>query len=70
MNCKKCGAVMNMETVSETKHRNPLVILIYIVLLCVPVIGWIALFKILSGSKKQKAVVYAVCPQCGYKTKP
>lgn len=67
MNCRKCGAEMEMQTVSQTKHRNPLVILIYIVLLFIPIIGWIALFKILSGSKKMKAVTFAVCPKCGYR---
>ena len=67
MNCRKCGAEMEMQTVSQTKHRNPLVILIYIVLLFIPIIGWIALFKILSGSKKMKAVTFAVCPNCGYR---
>ena len=65
MICKKCGVEMEMHTVSQTKHRNPLVILIYIALLFVPIIGWIALFKILGGSKKQKAVTFAVCPKCG-----
>ena len=67
MVCKKCGAEMEMTTVSQTKHRNPLVILIYIVLLFIPIIGWIALFKILGGSKKIKAATFAVCPKCGYR---
>ena len=67
MVCKKCGAEMEMTTVSQTKHRNPLVILIYIVLLFIPIIGWIALFKILGGSKKLKATTFAVCPKCGYR---
>lgn len=69
MNCSKCGTQMEMQTVAQTKHRNPLVILIYIVLLFIPVIGWIALFKILGGSKKQKAVTFAVCPNCGHRKK-
>ena len=43
MNCSRCGTQMEMQTVSQTKHRNPLVILIYIVLLFIPIIGWIAL---------------------------
>lgn len=69
MNCSRCGTQMEMQTVSQTKHRNPLVILIYIVLLFIPIIGWIALFKILGGSKKQKAVTFAVCPNCGHRKK-
>lgn len=67
MVCSKCGAEMEMQTVSQTKHRNPLVIIIYLILLFIPVIGWIALFKILGGSKKVKAVTYAVCPKCGHR---
>lgn len=67
MTCKKCGTEMEISTVSETKHRNPLVIIVYIILLFIPIIGWIALFKILGGSKKVKAVTFAVCPKCGYK---
>ena len=69
MKCSRCGTQMEMQTVSQTKHRNPLVILIYIVLLFIPIIGWIALFKILGGSKKQKAVTFAVCPNCGHRKK-
>ena len=69
MNCTRCGTQMEMQTVSQTKHRNPLVIIIYIVLLFIPIIGWIALFKILGGSKKQKAVTFAVCPNCGHRKK-
>lgn len=67
MRCRKCGAEMEMQTASQTKHRNPLVIIIYIVLLFIPIIGWIALFKILGGSRKMKAVTFAVCPNCGYR---
>lgn len=67
MTCRKCGAEMEMHTVSQTKHRNPLIILVYIILLFIPIIGWIALFKILGGSKKMKAVTFAVCPKCGYR---
>ena len=65
MKCRRCGAEMQMTTVSETKHRSIFTILIYIILLFIPIIGWIALFKILGGSKKQKAVTYAVCQNCG-----
>ena len=67
MNCKKCGAVMQMQTASQTKHRNPLVFIVYIILLFIPIIGWIALFKILGGSHKMKAVTFAICPNCGYR---
>jgi len=67
MYCKKCGAVMQMQTATQTKHRNPLVFIVYIVLLFIPIIGWIALFKMLGGSHKMKAVTFAICPNCGYR---
>ena len=69
MKCSKCGAEMELHTVTETKHRSIFTILIYIILLFIPIIGWIALFKILGGSHKQKGVTYAICPQCGRKRK-
>ena len=69
MKCHRCGAEMTMQTVAETKRRSIFTILIYIILLFIPIIGWIALFKILGGSKKQKAVTYAVCPNCGNRHK-
>ena len=67
MVCSRCGTKMTMQTVSETKHRGCLTICIYIVLLFIPVIGWIALFKLLGGSHKIKATTYAVCPNCGHR---
>ncbi len=69
MTCRHCGTTMEMQTVSETKHRSLFTILIYIILLFIPIIGWIALFKILGGSRKQKAVTYAICPNCGRRQK-
>lgn len=69
MTCNKCGSTMEAHTVSETKRRGCLTILTYIVLLCIPIIGWIALFKLLSGSNKLKASTYFVCPSCGKRRK-
>lgn len=67
MRCWKCGTTMEMTTVTETKKRGCFTILIYIILLFIPVIGWIALFAMLRGSTKVHAVTYAVCPNCGYR---
>ena len=44
-------------------------ILIYLVLLCIPIIGWIALFMLLRG-RKSETVTYAVCQRCGFRTSP
>ena len=69
MVCPKCGGEMHATTVSETKRRGCITILIYIVLLIIPIIGWIALFKLLGGSKKMKAETYMVCDNCGFRRK-
>ena len=69
MKCFRCGTTMEMSTVSETKRRGCFTMLIYLFLLIVPIIGWIALFSILKGSSKIKGVTYAVCPRCGHRKK-
>ena len=43
-------------------------VLFYLILLFVPVIGWIALFLLLRG-RKSKTVSYAVCQDCGWRWK-
>ncbi len=69
MTCPKCGAELEARILEETKRRGLLTILIYIVLLFIPIIGWIALFKLLAGSNKTKNQTYLFCPKCGYKKK-
>ncbi len=66
--CPKCGVEMNAQVTSEMKKRGCLAVLLYIILLCIPVVGWIALFSLLRG-KKSKLVTYMVCPRCGYRFK-
>lgn len=67
-NCPKCGGDMQVQAVAETQKRGCLAVLLYIVLLCIPVIGWIALFMLLRG-KKSKTFTYSVCQSCGFKRK-
>lgn len=69
MKCKKCGEEMVVQTVGVTKHRSVFKILLCIILLFIPIAGWIALFVLLAGSKKIKAESYAICPSCGRKEK-
>lgn len=69
MVCKKCNGDMQAHMVSETKRKGCIPILFYLVLLIIPIIGWIALFKLLGGKGKTKGVAYAICGNCGYKTK-
>lgn len=68
MECPKCGTEMQAQVVAETKKKGCLKILLYIALLFVPIIGWIALFKLLQGNKS-KTITYMVCPNCGHKRK-
>jgi transcription elongation factor Elf1 len=69
MVCPKCKSEnVSIQTVAETQKRGCLTVLLYIILLCIPVIGWIALFMLLRG-KKSKTVSYAVCQSCGHKWK-
>lgn len=67
--CPKCGGPVQLQAVSEMKKRGCMAILIYLVLLCIPIIGWIALFMLLRG-RKSETVTYAVCQRCGFRTSP
>ncbi len=69
MFCSKCGSnnVTN-QVVAENKKRGCFTVLFYIVLLCIPIIGWIALFCLIRGTKS-KTVTYAVCQNCGKRWK-
>jgi hypothetical protein len=65
MKCIKCGREnVQVQVVSETQKRGCLSVLLYIILLCIPVIGWIALFMLLRG-RKSKTRNYYVCQNCG-----
>ena len=65
MKCPKCGsAYVQVQAVPEIKKRSCLTGLLYIILLFVPVIGWIALFLLLRG-RKSKTRAYAICQACG-----
>lgn len=65
MRCPRCGSeYVQVQAVSEIRKRSCLTVLLYIILLFVPVIGWIALFLLLRG-KKSKTRTYAICQTCG-----
>lgn len=65
MNCPKCGNLMQIQAVSEVKRRGFFTVLLYLVLICIPIIGWIILIGLLRGQKSQTKTV-AVCQTCGY----
>lgn len=67
MHCQRCGSNnVQVQAVSEVKSRCCLTVFLYLVLLCIPVLGWIALFLLIKG-RKSKTVSYAVCQNCGYR---
>lgn len=68
--CNLCHVQLQSQLVTETQRRGVLEVIILIILLCVPVVGWIALIILLRGRKSvTKTVLY--CPSCGarYATK-
>lgn len=65
MICPKCTSTqVQVQAVSHLKRRGCFTVLFYLILLCIPVLGWIALFSLLRG-RKSKTVSYAVCQNCG-----
>jgi heme/copper-type cytochrome/quinol oxidase subunit 2 len=66
MTCPKCGSFMDAQAVPEIRKRGCLLTLFYIILLFVPVIGWIALFCLIRG-RRSRTVTYGVCQNCGYR---
>ena len=69
MDCPACrSANVQVQAVAETKKRGCFSVLLIIILLFIPVFGWIALFMLLRG-KKSKTNVYAICQNCGKKWK-
>ena len=66
MICPKCGNQMQIQAVSEVKRRSSCTVLLYLILVCIPVIGWIILISLMRGQKSQTKIL-AVCQTCGYK---
>ena len=57
---------MQIQAVSEVKRRGIFTVLLYLILICIPVIGWIILISLLRGQKSQVKML-AVCQTCGYR---
>jgi uncharacterized OB-fold protein len=64
--CPQCQAEMSIQAVSEIHKRGCLTTLIYIILLFIPVVGWIILFLLVRGNKSE-TVSIAVCQNCGHR---
>jgi len=69
MVCSKCNSSnIGVQAVAEHKKRGCFSVLLIIILACIPVLGWIALFMLLRGGKS-KTISYALCQNCGYRWK-
>lgn len=64
MTCRRCGGQMFPQAISEIRKRGCLTIVFYLILLCIPVLGWFALFMLLRGQKSKTRTVW-VCSNCG-----
>ena len=68
MTCKKCGSDnISYQTVTESRKTGCLTILIYLIL-AISVLGWVVLIPLLLR-RKNEAVTYDVCQNCGNKWK-
>lgn len=71
--CPKCKSKnISFSTVFEEENRGEGCFLSYIVmvlLLFIPVLGWILLFVMFNEKKKPVSVTYALCSKCGYSWK-
>ena len=69
MTCPKCGSNnVQVQAVNELKNRGCFTTLLYIILLFIPIIGWIALALLIKG-RKSRTVTWMVCQDCGYRQK-
>ncbi|MCL1830110.1 MAG: hypothetical protein FWG21_01625 [Oscillospiraceae bacterium] len=65
MVCKRCGSNnIAIQSVPINKKRGCLSTFLHILLLFVPIIGWIVLFSLIRG-RRSKVVSMAVCQNCG-----
>ena len=71
--CPKCKSKnISFSTVFEEENQGAGCFLSYIVmvlLLFIPVLGWILLFAIFNEKKMPVPVTYALCSKCGYSWK-
>ncbi len=69
MVCRRCGSSNVFVTaVAEQRPRGCLLTLLYIFLLLIPVVGWVALFMLIRG-RRSRTVTFAICQSCGKRRK-
>ena len=71
--CPKCKSKnISFSTVFEEENQGAGCFLSYIVmvlLLFIPVLGWILLFAMFNEKRKPVPITYALCSKCGYSWK-
>ena len=61
MTCPKCGSEnVSVQAVAETQKRGCFTVLLYIILFCIPVIGWIALFSCCGVGNRRRKIMRSV----------
>lgn len=63
--CPKCGSIMTIQTVSESRKAGCFTVLLY-VLLALTIFGLLIVIPLMLR-KKTETVTYAVCQSCGYR---
>lgn len=67
MFCPKCNSAdVSVQAVSEIQRRGCLTALLYVVLLCIPVLGWITLIVLIRGRRSETKSI-GVCQGCGFR---
>ena len=64
MTCKRCGSICVNVQSSVTEKREHW--WIYLILLFVPVIGWITLFYLVLSKRSKFTEINALCQNCGH----
>ena len=72
--CPKCkGTDISFSTAMEEKRGAGegcfLCYIVMVLLLFIPVLGWILFFAVLTEKRKPVPVTYALCSKCGYSWK-
>lgn len=65
--CPRCGGIMTVQTVSESRKSGCGTILLYVIL-ALTIFGLLIVIPLMLR-KKTETVTYAVCQNCGYKSR-
>ena len=69
MNCPLCGSQrVRIQALAMMEKRGCFTVLLYMILILIPFLGWIVLYSLILG-RKSKLVNYAICQSCEYRWK-